>query len=259
MKLAICLLLLLKIGNVYGQPINNGVVYFPESFIDAGEIPEKGYHTFSFPFQNISSKAITIYSIRESSPCVVGNSKAFSTPVLPGTWDTIKAEYNTLGRPGYFTKTLSVDIKGDSAACVLMIKGNVQPYPFNKISISYYPSKDTVKRAWDGHLYLDRSLKNGTILLFRNLDSIPVNLELLDNYGEKVDLYGAFFCDVSADSNEGKVTSVTKEKRRNRYLLNPQKAVFIRLLPHLKEIIGNGNFFKIGINNDFISINTLYE
>ncbi|MDP5140292.1 MAG: DUF1573 domain-containing protein [Spirosomaceae bacterium] len=48
-------------------------------------------------------------------------------PIMPGATAVIKVGYNTSGRPGNFTKTITVTSNAENATVVLTIKGGVTP------------------------------------------------------------------------------------------------------------------------------------
>ena len=48
-------------------------------------------------------------------------------PIMPGAKSVIKVGYNTSGRPGAFTKTITVVSNAENGTVILTIKGNVTP------------------------------------------------------------------------------------------------------------------------------------
>lgn len=175
---------------IYGQSINDGIVFFPKSCIDAGDIPEKGYHTFLFPFQNVSGKAIQVEMVKSSCGCL--NPKWKKHVIAAGSWDTIIGQYDTEFRPGHFTKTLRVRFIGIDNDITLIVKGNVIPYR-GKISFKYYPKMDEVKRRDDRQIYVDKPTPSNLILLVQNMDSFPMQLTVTPTeWGSNY--YESYFC-----------------------------------------------------------------
>jgi hypothetical protein len=228
MRFFVLFSMLFYVENGFCQSIRDDKVYFPKSCIDAGEIPEKGDHTFLFPFQNVSSSPIKIEYIPTSSGCVFA--KYNKEPIAPDRWDTIKGLYYTEGRPGHTVKQMWVKFEGSDIRYDLQIKGCVVPYQ-GKISFKYYPSMDTLKRQGIGQLYIDKPTKNNITFLVQNLDSFAMKLSTSD-FDSQRHLYGAYFCEspkiveskeeieANTELYKGEVTLLPKEKIYLTYLFS---------------------------------------
>ena len=97
---------------------------FREKTFDFGEVvEEKGFADHEFLFTNNSGRPVKILSVETSCGCTTpGWSKE---PITPGKTGFVKASFNPRGRPGYFSKTLSVLTDLDANAVILQIKGQV--------------------------------------------------------------------------------------------------------------------------------------
>lgn len=105
-------------------PINKDLCYsFDRTTIDAGVIEHGPPFRFVYKVKNCSSKPLIINSVRSSCGCV--SPQWSREPVLPGKESEIVANYYTMGRPGMFTKTLSVSFEGVDKEVILTLKGEV--------------------------------------------------------------------------------------------------------------------------------------
>jgi hypothetical protein len=78
-----------------------------------------------FVFTNTGKEPIVISNVSASCGCTTPSYS--KEPVLPGKTGTIKASYNTQGRVGPFTK--SITINSNAGVKVLTIKGEVEKAP----------------------------------------------------------------------------------------------------------------------------------
>lgn len=81
-------------------------ILFTYTEFDAGNIIEGPNYTFKFPFKNIGDDTLIISSVKSSCGCLVPIYKYL--PLLPNQWDTIYGVYNTNGRPGPCSKTITI-------------------------------------------------------------------------------------------------------------------------------------------------------
>lgn len=97
---------------------------FREETYDFGTIEEnKGPVTHEFLFTNHSSRPVKILKVQASCGCTTpGWSKEV---VAPGKEGFIQASYDPKGRPGFFTKSLTVTTDLEAAPVILQIKGQV--------------------------------------------------------------------------------------------------------------------------------------
>lgn len=93
---------------------------------DFGALIEGDPASHSFEFTNIGKDTIVLEASDVRASCGCTTPDWTKTPVAPGQKGSIKALYNTQGRPGAFTKTVTVMNKGNVMK-VLQIKGVVFP------------------------------------------------------------------------------------------------------------------------------------
>src|SRR5882672_10561109 len=86
---------------------------FKEESFDFGEIFEKaGPATHQFEFTNLSNRPIKILNVKPSCGCTTPDWTR--DPVLPGKTGFIQARFDPKGRPGFFTKSLTVTTDADT-------------------------------------------------------------------------------------------------------------------------------------------------
>jgi hypothetical protein len=104
------------------------VITFKELTHDFGKINETdGKATYSFEFTNTGNSPLVISRAQASCGCTVP--EWTKTPVEAGKKGVITATYNTVGRPGPFTKTITVYSNAETPEVRLIIKGDVLPQP----------------------------------------------------------------------------------------------------------------------------------
>lgn len=92
---------------------------------DFGTIAEGPAAEYEFTFTNKGKEPLVINSVSASCGCTTPSWP--KEPIMPGKSGTIKASYNTAGRPGSFTKTITV--LSNRGSKVLSINGNVERAP----------------------------------------------------------------------------------------------------------------------------------
>lgn len=97
---------------------------FREETYDFGTIDEhKGPVTHEFVFTNNSPRPVKILKVQASCGCTT---PGWSREVIPpGKEGFIQASYDPKGRPGFFTKSLTVTTDLEAAPIILQIKGQV--------------------------------------------------------------------------------------------------------------------------------------
>ncbi len=106
---------------------------FREKTFDFGEIREdQGLAVHEFVFTNNSGRPVKILSVDASCGCTTsGWSKE---PVPTGKTGFIKASFNPRGRPGYFSKSLSLLTDLDPNLIILQVKGEVAGNEVNPVN-----------------------------------------------------------------------------------------------------------------------------
>lgn len=99
-------------------------IFFREKSFDFGEVKENGGAVMhEFQFTNLSRRPLKILSVQPSCGCTTSG---WTQDVIePGKSGSINANFDPKGRPGYFSKTLSVTTDLDGTQIILQIKGNV--------------------------------------------------------------------------------------------------------------------------------------
>ncbi len=98
-------------------------VVFKEESFDFGEIPEGPQATHEFKFTNPGKEPLILSNVRASCGCTTPSWP--KEPILPGKDGTIVVTYNTQGRPGPFTKSITITSNSDTPNRVITIKGEV--------------------------------------------------------------------------------------------------------------------------------------
>ena len=103
-----------------------GQIQFEDTVYDFGNIREDGgpaVHEFSFT--NTGDAPLVITSARAECGCTKPTYP--KKEILPGETEVIKVTYNPAGRPGGFTKSVTVRSNGTPAKVTLKIRGTVLP------------------------------------------------------------------------------------------------------------------------------------
>jgi len=104
-----------------------GEMEFKEESFDFGNVTEGSIASHEFEFTNKGNEPIVISNVQASCGCTT----PFWTkdPIKPGGKGIIKASYNSSGRPGAFTKTVTVTSNAHTSSRFLTIKGVVNAKP----------------------------------------------------------------------------------------------------------------------------------
>lgn len=102
---------------------------FQKDTHDFGTLSEGGAADFIFQFKNTGKEPLIIQKVQPSCGCTTPDWT--KEPILPGKTGIVKASYGTQGRPGPFTKTLSVI--SNAGTKVLTITGTVEKAPSTSV------------------------------------------------------------------------------------------------------------------------------
>jgi hypothetical protein len=94
---------------------------------DFGTVPEGPLAKFDFDFVNEGKEPLILSNVQASCGCTTPEWP--KEPILPGKSAKITAIYNTQGRPGQFTKSITVSSNAKTPSVVLMISGTVEKAP----------------------------------------------------------------------------------------------------------------------------------
>lgn len=140
MRILINVLVVLISTCAMGQ-VSESLVFEQKLFDFRDILESSGSAEHEFVFVNKSPKPVQIVSVNTSCGCTTpGWTKEM---VASGKSGFVKVRFDPRGRPGYFSKTLSVTTNVDKAPIVLTIRGSVvtsQPeldYTVNKGSLSF--------------------------------------------------------------------------------------------------------------------------
>ncbi len=101
-------------------------IKFDEESHNFGSVAEEaGSVSCDFRFTNTGTEPLVITNVRTSCGCTTPSWT--KEPIAPGKTGVIKAAYSTTGRPGSFTKTITVTSNADGGDKVLYIRGTVTP------------------------------------------------------------------------------------------------------------------------------------
>ena len=80
---------------------------------DFGSIEEGVQATVTFTFKNTGNAPLILNSVKASCGCTTP--KWTKEPIAPGAEGQVTAIYNSKGRPGNFTKTITIKHNGEGA------------------------------------------------------------------------------------------------------------------------------------------------
>lgn len=126
-KLGITILLLFTcMVMVYGADKTKAQIKFEKTTFDFGNIHEDGGPvTHEFIFMNEGTDPLKISSAKAECGCT--KPEYPKKEIAPGEKGVIKVTYNPLGRPGGFTKVVTVRCTGNPGKVNLKIRGTVLP------------------------------------------------------------------------------------------------------------------------------------
>jgi hypothetical protein len=91
-----------------------------------GDLQEGPKANVDFVFTNTGNKPLILTDVKASCGCTTPDWP--KEPIMPGQTSKIKVEYNTQGRPGEFTKSITITSNmEDATPKMIYIKGKVAP------------------------------------------------------------------------------------------------------------------------------------
>ncbi len=163
------------------------MISFEQESHDFGTIKEEGGPAiYDFKFTNSGGSPLIVSDAKASCGCTTPSWS--KDPIAPGNSGYIKVSYDTKGRPGNFTKTITVTSNTEPAQKVLTIKGTVTPRP--KTSADYYPSKVGNLRFTSNHMAFlnikSNQVKQDTLKIFNewnrpmtfSVQNVPAHLKM---------------------------------------------------------------------------------
>jgi hypothetical protein len=140
MKRYLWLIIALISSSVFAQV---GKIKFEKTEHEFGKINEEaGIATYVFSFTNEGNGPLIVTNAQASCGCTTPDWT--KEPILPKGKGYIKVAYNPAGRPGPFTKGVSVSTNGEPETVQLTIKGEVMPIgsekaPESREYVQYFP------------------------------------------------------------------------------------------------------------------------
>ena len=111
---------------VYAGSNDKGSMKFEETTHDFGNVKEDGGPvTCEFPFVNEGNANLVVISATAECGCTKPSFP--KQPVAPGKSGKISVTYNPIGRPGAFSKVITVKTNGKPSKVRLKIRGSVIP------------------------------------------------------------------------------------------------------------------------------------
>ena len=111
------------------KPVNPNApkMEFKESEYDFKEVDEGPQAKHEFVFKNTGKEPLILTNVKASCGCTTPSWP--KEPILPGQEGKILVTYNTQGRPGSFTKSITITSNAGDEAKVIYIKGKVISVP----------------------------------------------------------------------------------------------------------------------------------
>lgn len=114
-------------GDAPGAPAAETKITFVELTHAFGKVVEGEIARYEFKFTNDGDKPLKLISVNPSCGCT--SPKWPREEIAPGQSGVITVEYNSQGRPGAFTKYITVNSNGSSTPITLTISGDVIAEP----------------------------------------------------------------------------------------------------------------------------------
>ncbi len=115
-----------------------GVIKFKNEGHDFGKIEEGVQATHTFEFTNTGTAPVVISNAQPSCGCTTPDWT--KDPIMPGKTGKVTASFNSQGRPGNFSKTITVISNSETPQIVLSIKGEVNPKAAEKAAEAAAPA-----------------------------------------------------------------------------------------------------------------------
>ena len=114
-----------------------GVIKFKNESHDFGKIEDGVQATHTFEFTNTGTAPVVISNAQASCGCTTPDWS--KEPIMPGKTGKVTASFNSQGRPGNFSKTVTVISNSETPQIVLSIKGEVNSKGAEKSAESATP------------------------------------------------------------------------------------------------------------------------
>lgn len=116
-------------------------IEFEETTHNFGTVSETGGQAVTeFKFKNTGSVPLILTNVKAGCGCTTPEWNR--QPIAPGESGAIKVSYNPSGRPGIFSKTVTVNSNAENAVTSLTIRGNVSRKPADPFQAYKYAVAD---------------------------------------------------------------------------------------------------------------------
>jgi hypothetical protein len=102
---------------------NAPILTFTEQSYDFGTVVEGPQITHDFKIKNEGKEPLILSNVHASCGCTVPTWP--KEPILPGKESVISATYNTSGRPGHFSKSITIESNSNGGNKIINITGEV--------------------------------------------------------------------------------------------------------------------------------------
>ena len=102
---------------------NAPILTVAETSYDFGTVVEGPQITHDFKIKNEGKEPLILSNVHASCGCTIPTWP--KEPILPGKESVISATYNTSGRPGHFTKSITIESNSGGGNKVINITGEV--------------------------------------------------------------------------------------------------------------------------------------
>ena len=111
-------------GTLFAQK-KDAAVSFKTTSHNFGSVKEEGKVNCKFEFTNTGKSPLIINRVQASCGCTTPSYT--KEPILPGKTGKIDVAYNTVNRPGSFSKSINIYTNVPDTVYTLYIKGSVIP------------------------------------------------------------------------------------------------------------------------------------
>lgn len=113
-----------KVASPADEDKNKPEIKFETEMHDFGTIKEGTQAKWEFKFTNSGKESLILSSVNASCGCTTPSYS--KEPIKKGGNGSVTAVYNSQGRPGPFTKTITVNSNAKTGVKILTIKGVVE-------------------------------------------------------------------------------------------------------------------------------------
>jgi hypothetical protein len=132
-KIAFLIMMVFGSAAAFAQSADDQAqITFSQTEHDFGKIQEGTLANYDFTFTNTGKAPLVLSNVQPSCGCTTPEWS--KEPIAPGAKGTIKASFNSYGRPGTFQKYITVKSNASNTEVMLTIKGTVEPKPVEPVS-----------------------------------------------------------------------------------------------------------------------------